>query len=108
MLVCTCVFILVSTANVIIVIIEHRQINVVSQSGIKPGTLQFQDNNETHYATEATSTSNISVATTFIIANLLLYIINILITTTIGCRRHQSPMTSSHVAPDIHSVFYYH
>ena len=33
---------------------EHRPINVVSQPGIEPGTLLFQDNHEAHYATEET------------------------------------------------------
>ena len=36
------------------VISEHRLINVVCHPGIEPGTLRFQDNHETHYATEAT------------------------------------------------------
>ena len=86
---------------------KHCPINVVSQPGIKPGTLQFQDNHKMHYAaTKATSTSNISVATNFIITNLLLYIIYVLITVTIACRSHQSPMTSSQALPDIHSVIY--
>ena len=46
---------------------------------MEPGTLWFQDNNEVHYAREVTSTSNISVATNFIISHFLLYIIYILI-----------------------------
>ena len=66
LLVCTFVFIIASTTKVIN---EQLPINVVRQTGIKPMIFQFQDNHEMHYATEATSTSNISVAT-----NLLLLI----------------------------------
>ena len=50
----TFVFILASTAKVIS---EHRPTNVVSQPGIEPGTLRFQDKHEAHCATEATSAS---------------------------------------------------
>ena len=54
----TFVFILASTVKVIR---ERYTINVVSQPGIEPGTLRFQDNHETHethYATETTSVPN--------------------------------------------------
>ena len=37
----------------ICIIIEHPQINVVSQPGIEHGTLRFQNNYETHDATKA-------------------------------------------------------
>ena len=47
---CTFVFI-IATAKIIS---EHRPLNVVSQPGIEPETLQFQDNHEAHYAPEAT------------------------------------------------------
>ena len=83
---------------------EHRPNNVVSQPGIESGTLWFQDNWETHDAAEATSTSNISVATNFIIAGILLYIKYMLIIITIACRSHQNFVTSSQTEPDIHSV----
>ena len=48
---CTIVFILESTAKVIS---DHRPIYVVSQAGIEPGTLWFQDNHVAQYATEVT------------------------------------------------------
>ena len=94
LLVCMFVFFLTSTAKVIS---EHCPINVVSQHGIEPGSLQFQNNHEMHYATEATATSNISVATNFFNTNLILYIKQILIMITIACRSHQSPVTSSQI-----------
>ena len=46
--VCMFLLILASTANVFS---EHRPINIVSQPGIEPGSLRFEDNHETHYAT---------------------------------------------------------
>ena len=53
------------------VISEHNPISVISQTAIKPGTSQFQDNHETHYSTEVTY-SYIKVGTNFIITNPLL------------------------------------
>ena len=94
------VFILTSTAEAIS---KYCLTSVVSQPGIKPGTLGFQDNHEMHYTTEVTS-NNISVAANFIIINLLLYIIYILIIITNVCWSHQSPVTCSQTVTDIHSV----
>ena len=45
---CYCVYPHI-TATVIIS--EHRPIKEVGHPGIEPGTLRFQDNHETHYAT---------------------------------------------------------
>ena len=56
---CTFVFIFASTAKVIG---EYRPINVVSQTGIEPETLRFQDNHETHCATEVAWLSTIASA----------------------------------------------
>ena len=103
LLVCTFMFILASTAKVIR---EHHLINVVGQPRIKPGTLQFQDNHEMHYTSEANSTSNISVAINFIITILILQVIYILIIITIAYQSHKSPMTSSQTMLDIHPVMY--
>ena len=62
-----CLFIIASTVKVISM---HSLINIVSPPGIEPGTLRFQDN-------PTLPISNTSVATNFIITNLLLYIIYI-------------------------------
>ena len=48
---CTIAFILESTAKVIS---DHPPIYVVSQAGIEPVTLWFQDNHVAQYVTEVT------------------------------------------------------
>ena len=80
LLVCAFVFIFTSTEKVIS---KHQPINIDSQPGIEIGTLQFQDNHEMPYTTEATSPSNISVCYKFYYYYLLLDIIYMLIIITI-------------------------